>query len=106
MSERNTDDPVQSTVDLLLAMAHPIRLQVLLTLHRRGPLPVGELQDHLGVEQSALSHQLRRLRDARLVTGDRDGKRVVYRLVDRHVAHILADAMAHVREPTQHDHGR
>jgi ArsR family transcriptional regulator len=93
------DDQVDSTVALFGAIAHPVRLRVLMELYRRGPLAVGELQRALGAEQSALSHQLRTLRDARLIAGERDGKRVRYRLVDEHVAHIIADAMAHAVEP-------
>ncbi len=94
-----TDDQVRATVTLLLAVAHPVRLRVLLELNRSAPLAVGELQERLEVEQSALSHQLRTLRDAHLIVGDRDGKRILYRLVDHHVAHIIADALSHAAEP-------
>jgi len=79
-------------------MAHPVRVRVLLALSRLGPQAVGELQSLLGVEQSALSHQLRTLRDAHLVVGERAGKRVIYRLTDHHVAHIVEDALTHSLE--------
>jgi DNA-binding transcriptional ArsR family regulator len=85
-------------VRLLSAMAHPIRVRALLVLRRRGPMSVGELGEALEVEQSALSHQLRRLRDEHLVVGERDGKRVIYRLADEHVGHIVEDALAHAAE--------
>ncbi len=91
-------DQAAATVRLLAAMAHPIRVRVLLALGRSGPMAVGDLQDCLDVEQSALSHQLRALRDANLVVGDRDGRRVIYRLDDQHVAHIVEDALAHAIE--------
>ena len=92
------DEQVAATVALLLAVAHPVRLRVLLELNRDAPLAVGELQERLDVEQSALSHQLRTLRDARLIAGERAGKRVLYSLVDHHVAHIIADAIVHAAE--------
>ena len=90
-----SQEHVRATVALLLSIAHPIRLQVLLALQRCGPLSVSEMQGTLRVEQSALSHQLRKLRDARLVLGERAGKRMIYRLMDEHVAHIVADALVH-----------
>ncbi len=94
-----TEEHVGATVALLLAVAHPIRLRVLLELNRDAPLAVGELQERFDVEQSALSHQLRTLREAHLIAGKRDGKRVLYRLVDHHVAHIIVDAINHAAEP-------
>lgn len=89
---------VRAAVALLGAMAHEIRLQVLVALGRRGPQAVGQLQVLLGVEQSALSHQLRTLREAGLVVGERDGKQVIYRLDDDHVAHVVEDTLAHAAE--------
>ena len=71
MSGRPVD--LERAVDLLACMAHPVRLAVLLRLHREGPANVSGLMDELGVEQSALSHHLRHLRNARLVVGERDG---------------------------------
>lgn len=100
-------DPIllERAVDLLACMAHPIRLAVLVRLHRIGPAHVRVLCDELGVEQSALSHHLRHLRTARLVVGDRDGKRVVYRLEDEHVGCIVEDTLQHAAELTSQDEG-
>ncbi|MGE0321986.1 MAG: ArsR/SmtB family transcription factor [Polyangiaceae bacterium] len=89
---------LESAVDLLSAMAHPARLRVLLALSRRGPQSAGALAELCGLEQSAASHQLRVLRDARLVAAERDGKRIIYRLADDHVAQIVEDALAHAAE--------
>lgn len=80
---------------LLSAAANPTRLLVLLALRRRGPLSAGTLAQLAGVEQSAMSHQLRVLRQTRLVRTERRGKRVMYQLVDDHVAHIVEDALRH-----------
>lgn len=91
-------DELAATARLLHATAHPVRLAVLLRLEREGPLTAGELLEGVDLEQSALSHQLRVLREARLVRGERSGKHVIYELMDHHVAHIVRDALLHVRE--------
>lgn len=82
---------------LLRAVSHEARLLVLLSL-RDGPQPAGKLQELAGMEQSAMSHQLRVLREARLVRTERQGKQVLYSLHDHHVVHILEDALTHVAE--------
>lgn len=87
-----------AAVALFAALAHPVRLDVLLLLEELGEATVTTLQERIGVEQSALSHQLRALRQANLARGERRGRHVVYRLADHHVAHIVRDALLHVRE--------
>ena len=89
---------LERAVDLLACMAHPLRLAVLARLHREGPANVSRLCDELDVEQSALSHHLRHLRSARLVVGEREGKRVTYRLQDEHVGCIVEDTLRHASE--------
>ena len=91
----NTKAPIDTAVALLAAMAHPLRLRVLVTLSHAGPASVGVLQAQLEVEQSQLSHQLRVLRDARLVRGERAGKKVIYALADSHVERLVEDTLAH-----------
>lgn len=79
----------------LQALATPSRLLILARL-REGPLPVTELADAVGMEQSAVSHQLRLLRALSLVRGSRQGRRIVYSLHDSHVAQLLDEAVYHV----------
>ena len=78
----------------LQALATPSRLLILSEL-RQGPRPVTELAQAIGMEQSAVSHQLRLLRNLRLVTGTRVGRRIVYTLYDNHVAQLLDEAVYH-----------
>ena len=52
----------------------------------------------IGCTQSAVSHQLRTLKQARLVKATRDGKNVIYALSDDHVYTMLAQGMTHVCE--------
>ena len=71
----------------------------LLRLIGAEPRTVGALVDATGMSQPLVSQHLRTLRQADLVTPMRSGKEVTYRLVDLHVAHVVADALVHVQEP-------
>lgn len=78
----------------LQALATPSRLLILTEL-RNGPQAVTELAEAVGMEQSAVSHQLRLLRNLGLVVGSRSGRSIVYRLYDNHVAQLLDEAIYH-----------
>ena len=73
------------------------RIQILHALGEK-EYPVGELAEALGMTQSAISHQLRILKQNRLVRGRREGKSVFYSLADEHVKTILAQGMEHIEE--------
>ncbi|WP_244409546.1 ArsR/SmtB family transcription factor [Streptomyces albofaciens] len=88
-------DAAATIAATLQALATPSRLMILTRL-RQGPCPVGELADAVGMEQSAVSHQLRLLRALGLVTGSRRGRRIVYSLYDTHVAQLLDEAVYHI----------
>jgi DNA-binding transcriptional ArsR family regulator len=89
---------LSSTVSLFAVLANPLRLRLLVALARAGELSAGELGDAVGGEQSAVSHQLAILRRERLVAAHRDGRRMIYSLVDDHVVHIVEDAITHANE--------
>ena len=76
-------------------LATPSRVQILGRL-KEGPCAVGELATAVGMEPSAVSHQLRQLRYLGLVVGKRQGRRVIYALHDPHVAELLDQAVFHV----------
>ncbi|MDD6794933.1 MAG: metalloregulator ArsR/SmtB family transcription factor [Clostridiaceae bacterium] len=59
---------------------------------------VCDLAAILGVSQSAVSHQLRTLRTARLVRFRREGKVVYYSLDDEHIKHIFDEGLNHIKE--------
>ncbi|MFB7763404.1 ArsR/SmtB family transcription factor [Streptomyces xiamenensis] len=84
-----------SVAATLQALATSSRLLILARL-REGPLPVTELAAAVGMEQSAVSHQLRLLRTLSLVSGSRQGRRIVYSLHDHHVAQLLDEAVYHI----------
>ncbi len=77
------------------ALATPSRLRILARLYE-APSSVNGLSDALGMEGSAVSHQLRILRHLGLVVGERDGRSVVYSLHDEHVGLLMEEAMSHV----------
>jgi DNA-binding transcriptional ArsR family regulator len=77
------------------ALATPSRVRILGRL-RGGAASVNELAEAIGMEPSAVSHQLRLLRHLGFVVGRREGRRVVYDLHDDHIAHLLDEAVAHV----------
>lgn len=78
----------------LQALATPSRLLILATL-QAGPSTVGELSTAVGMEQSAVSHQLRLLRNLGLVDSERDGRHIRYNLYDDHVAELIEQAIYH-----------
>ena len=61
-------------------------------------LCVCEISDLLGTTKSAISHQLRILRNMRLVKYRKDGKMAFYSLDDNHIAHLFAEGLKHVEE--------
>ena len=73
------------------------RLKILTAL-LSSPSRVGDLARSLGMTQSAISHQLRLLKEERLVRGVKSGKEVTYSLDDAHIAKILTDGFAHASE--------
>lgn len=62
---------------------------------------VCDLSELLGVSQSAVSHQLKLLRQAGLVRHRREGKMVFYSLKDEHVQQIVSQGLQHVLEPSR-----
>ena len=85
----------RAAADSMQALATPSRLRILARLHA-GAASVGEIAASVGMEGSAVSHQLRVLRHLGLVVGDRDGRQVVYELHDDHVAELLEQVVSHV----------
>ena len=78
------------------ALGDPTRLRMVSALEY-GELPVGQLADVLEMSLSAVSHQLRLLRNLRVVKSRREGRHVYYSLDDEHVANMYRYALAHLR---------
>lgn len=83
--------------DLFKAFSDTTRIKILFAL-MGGGLSVTDITEAVGCTQSAVSHQLRTLKQARLVKATRDGKNVIYALSDDHVYTMLAQGISHVCE--------
>ncbi len=83
--------------DLFKIFADSTRIRILYVLYET-ELCVCDIAELLGMQVSAISHQLRILKGARLVKYRRSGKTVYYSLADDHVHTVLAQGMEHIRE--------
>jgi ArsR family transcriptional regulator len=81
--------------DLFGALSDPTRLRIISVL-LEGERNVGELAAQLAMTESAVSHQLRGLRQLRLVRSRKDGRQVFYALDDDHVAKLYRLGLEHV----------
>ncbi len=83
--------------ELLKAIADPTRLKLLAAL-RETELCVCDLAVVVGISESGVSHSLKILRNAGLVSFRRDGRTIYYHLADAHVVSVLENAFEHVLE--------
>lgn len=83
--------------ELFKLFGDPTRLKILISLSQQ-ELCVCDLAALIEMTQSAVSHQLRLLKQGRLVTSRREGKSVFYSLADDHVHTLLGQCMEHISE--------
>jgi DNA-binding transcriptional ArsR family regulator len=88
-------DTARQVAEAMQALATTSRVRILTRL-RESPCSVGELAEAVGMEQSAVSHQLRLLRHLGLVIGERRGRQIFYALHDSHVGVLLEEAINHI----------
>ncbi len=81
--------------DLFSALSDPTRLRII-SLLLDSEMNVGDLASQLAMTESAVSHQLRGLRQLRLVRSRKDGRQVFYALDDDHVAKLYPLGLDHV----------
>jgi DNA-binding transcriptional ArsR family regulator len=91
------EGPVQALAETFRVLGDPTRVRVLDALSH-GELCVCDLAAVLGLSQSAVSHQLRLLRNIRLVKPRREGRIVFYSLDDQHIISIFKQTLQHVHE--------
>ena len=78
-------------------MGDSTRLKIILAL-RGGEMCVCDIAAYVGLSESAISHQLRRLRDLSLVSSRRDGQILYYSLDDEHVSNLIEIGLEHLLE--------
>lgn len=91
-----TGTVAERVAQMMQALATPSRVHILGCL-REGPQSVSQIVDTVAMAQSAVSHQLRVLREMKFVIGERHGREVLYRLHDEHVASLLDEAVFHMQ---------
>ena len=91
------DEYLYDLADLFKTFGDSTRIKILYALFE-GELCVGDLATILQLAQPAISHQLKVLKDAKLVKFRREGKVIFYSLDDDHVRSILSIGMNHIEE--------
>lgn len=91
------EEPIYEVSELFKVFGDSTRSRIICALHIE-ELCVNDLSALLNMTQSAVSHQLRILRQARLVKSRKDGRVVYYSLDDDHIDEIFALAFAHIME--------
>ncbi len=88
---------IDRAIRLIKGFADPTRFRILCLIKDK-EVCVHQIVEAFDISQSAISHQLRILRDARLVVSRKKGRHVYYRLADRHIQDMLADSLSHSKE--------
>ncbi len=91
------DEVLYDLADLFKIFGDTTRIKILYAL-RESELCVGDIADLLKMNQSAVSHQLKILKQSKLVKFRREGKTMWYSLADSHVVAIIDQGMEHIQE--------
>ncbi len=91
------EDTITRLADTFKIFGDNTRIRILWVLFSE-ELSVSDISDKLNMSQSAISHQLRTLKQARLIKSRRDGKNTFYSLDDEHVKRIIEQVMIHIGE--------
>lgn len=91
------EEDLYDLAELFKVFSDSTRIRILYVLFD-GEMCVGDISEKLGMTQSAISHQLRVLKQSRLVKAKREGKEIYYSLADDHVRLIVNQGMEHIQE--------
>ena len=91
------EESLYDLAELFKVFGDTTRIRILYVLFE-SEMCVCDIAEILNMTQSAISHQLRVLKQARLVRNRREGKQIYYFLADDHVRTILGQGMDHVTE--------
>lgn len=92
-----TDEEIYYLAELFKVFADSTRIKILYAISEQ-ELCVMDICQALNMSQSSISHQLRVLKQSRLVKFRRDGRTIYYSLADHHVKTMLSQGMEHVTE--------
>ena len=95
--KKSNENTLYDVAELFKNFSDSTRIRILYTLFDK-ELSVSEICELLNMNQSAISHQLRILKNAKLVKNRREGKTIYYSLDDDHVYNIISQGIEHVEE--------
>lgn len=95
-------EELQPIIEIFKTMSDPTRMKIILTV-AQGPITVSDIAQTLALSASNVSHQLRLLKQERLVTGKRVDKQVFYSLIDDHVLQIYQLTKVHIEEKNEEE---
>jgi len=104
-SKMPAEADLDEMAELFKVFGDPTRAKIISALSI-GELCVCDIAALLSMTSSAISHQLRILRQARIIRSRRDGKTVYYKLDDEHISSMFVTAYAHVSEEGRQNHGK
>lgn len=96
-NEKPSDETLLNLAELFKVLGDGTRIKIIYALFEQ-ELCVCDIADLLGMTQSAISHQLRVLKNTRLVKYRRSGKTVFYSLDDEHIRKIFDCGLCHINE--------
>ncbi|HIT90902.1 MAG TPA: winged helix-turn-helix transcriptional regulator [Candidatus Merdenecus merdavium] len=91
-------EKLHDLADFFKVFGDPTRIKILYVLFQ-SEMCVCDIANLLNMTQSAISHQLRVLKQMKLVSNRREGKTVFYALADSHIKTIMNQGMEHIEEP-------
>jgi ArsR family transcriptional regulator len=91
------DESIYHMAELFKVLGDATRVKILAAVSV-SEMCVCDIAALLGMSNSAISHQLRVLKQAHIVRSRRDGKAVIYRMADEHIAALMQTALDHSRE--------
>lgn len=91
------EDTIYNLAELFKVFGDSTRIRILILLSKK-EANVNEIAKELNMNQSAISHQLKNLKQSKLIKNRRDGQAIYYSLDDDHVAKIIELGIAHVNE--------
>lgn len=95
--EMPLEDELYDLAELFKVFGDSTRIKILFALFE-SEMCVCDIAETLNMTQSAISHQLKILKQSKLVGNRREGKSIIYYLADNHVRTIIAQGMSHINE--------
>ncbi|MBQ9424742.1 MAG: helix-turn-helix transcriptional regulator [Erysipelotrichaceae bacterium] len=97
MMKKTNENTLYDVAELFKNFSDSTRIRIMYCLFEK-ERSVTEISELLNMNQSAISHQLRFLKNSKLIKNRREGKTIYYSLADDHVYNIISQGIEHVEE--------